>query len=197
MDCTAAEWHIQRELDTMVLGDDDRFGAPAKLTGAETRALDEHCAVCPDCADLRVELRAIDAALAANAVEKAPAWLATAVMREVSRPAATGRFEPAVVTVGAVLGSIATVTTLVRTGALAGVAGPIGRFSSSVNIWIDRLTSAATTSPGVEVVRSFQPGDVAVGVIWALAAVSAAFLAVSALRLSKELTFGARRVFSR
>jgi len=195
--CAEAEQLIQKELDTLVIGDDDRFGAPAELTSAEARALDEHCTTCADCAGLRAELRSIDAALVATAVEKAPAWLPTAVMREIARPVSVRRVEPVVVTAGSVLGTLATVTTLVRTGALSGVAGPVGRFASVVNGWIDGLTSTVTTSPGVEVVQTFQPGGVAVGALWAVAAIAAAFLAVSALRLSKDFSFGERRVLSR
>lgn len=182
MDCRTAEDLIQSELDAAIASDS---------------ALAEHCASCPDCASLREALRSIDAALAATAVDKAPAWLATAVMNEIARPVDARRLEPAVVTVGSVLGSVAVVTTLIRTGALAGVTGPVGRFISVANAWFDSLASAATTSPGVEAVRTFQPGDVAVGVIWALAAVGAAFLAVSALRLSKEFSLDRRRVLSR
>ncbi len=197
MDCTAAESLIQKELDALVLGDDDRFGAPARLSGVEALALAEHCAACPECRGLRAELRSIDAALAATAVEKAPAWLPTAVMREIARPAAVRGIEPVVVTTGAVLGTVAIVTTLIRTGALSGVAGPIGRFASVVNTWIDGLTTTLTTSPGVEAVQTFQPGGVVVGIGWTLAAVAAAFLAVSALRLSKEFSLESRRVLSR
>ncbi len=197
MDCTSAERLIQMELDALVLGDDDRFGTSARLSGAEAQALAEHCAGCPKCRGLRAELRSIDAALAATAMEKAPAWLPTAVMREIARPTAAPRLEPVVVTVGSVLGTVAAVTTLVRTGALSGVAGPIGRFSSCLDSWLDGIVSATTTVPGVEAVQSSVPVGVAAGVVWTVVAVGTAFLAVSAYRLSKELSLDARRAFSR
>jgi len=197
VDCTAAERLIQKELDALVLGDDDRFGAPAQLSGDEAFALDEHCAACSECQGLRTELRSIDAALAATALERAPAWLPTAVMREIARPAAARRFEPVVVTVGSVLGTVAAVTTLVRTGALSGVAGPIGRFSAVLNSWFDGIVSATTSAPGVEAVQNSVPVGVATGFVWTIVAVGAAFLAVSAYRLSKELSLDPRRAFSR
>lgn len=203
MDCTAAERLIQRELDALVLGDDDRFGGPGRLTAPEgltadqSAALEQHCASCVECASLRAELRSVDAALAETAVEKAPAWLPTAVMREIARPADVRRVEPVVTTTGAVLGTIAAATTLIRSGALSGVAGPVGRFAAVVNGWVDGLTTTATTSPGLEVIETFQPGGVVIGVVWGLVAIGVAFLAISALRLSKELSFGSRRVLSR
>ncbi len=197
MDCTAAERLIQKELDALVLGDDDRFGSPAQLSADEARALAEHCAACHECRGLRAELQSIDAALAETAVEKAPAWLPTAVMREIAHPAPARRFEPVVVTVGSVLGTVAAVTTLVRTGVLSGVAGPVGRFSAIANSWFDTIVSATTTSPGVEAVQSSVPAGVITGGAWAIVAVGAAFLAVSAYRLSKELSLDVRRAFSR
>jgi len=197
VDCTAAERLIQKELDALVLGDDDRFGAPARLSGAEARALAEHCAACPECRDIRAELRSIEEALAATAVEKAPAWLPTAVMREIARPATARRTEPVVVTVASALGIVATATTLVRTGLLSGVAGPLGRMAVAVDSWLDGIVSATATSPGVEAIQGSVPTDVVIGVVWTVVAVGACFLAVSAYRLSKELSLDARRAFSR
>ena len=192
MDCRSAERLIQRELDALVMGDDDRFAGPERLSAADATVLEEHCAVCPDCAGLRAELRSIDAVLAGDAVVKAPAWFATAVVREIRQPAGVRRIEPVVVSVASTLGSIAVVTSLVRTGAFAGSSGFIGRLSSVMDAWFDRVVSAISTSPGVEAVQTFQPGEVGFGVMWALAAAGAAFLAVAALRLSKELSFDRR-----
>jgi hypothetical protein len=215
VDCRTAGDLIQRELDAatagdptiegrrdparrdVMTGDDDRFGSPIPLTEAESLALAEHCASCRDCSGLRDVLRSIDAALAADAVDNAPAWFANAVMREIARPVQARRLEPAVVAVASVLGAVAVVTTLIRTGALSGIAGPVSRFASIVDSWLDGIVTATTTSPGVEVVQTFQPGGVVIGFVWALAAAGAAFLAVSAFRLSKELSFGGRRVLSR
>ena len=189
MDCRSAERLIQRELDALVMGDDDRFAGPERLSAADATVLEEHCAVCSDCARLRAELRSIDEVLAGDAVVKAPAWLASAVMREIGQPAGVRRIEPVVVSVASTLGSVAIVTTLVRTGVFARSSGLVGRLSSVVDAWLDRVVSPISTSPGVEAMQTFQPGEVGFGVMWALAAAGAAFLAVAALRLSKEFSF--------
>ncbi len=196
MRCDEARKLIQSELDGAVIGDDDRFGVSASPGGAETLELERHCAGCPACAALSAELRAIHSALIATAVESAPAWLPTAVMAEVERASVAGRLEPVLVTAGAAAGIAAMVTTLLRTGVLSGASSPLARVGELLAGWFGGLSSTVMTSPGVEAVHSSQPGGIVFGAVWMVAAI-VSFLALSGLRLSKELSLDTRRALSR
>ncbi len=187
MDCREAEVLIQLELDRALLGDDDRFAAAE--VPSKTTSLDEHINGCPSCAALRRGLVAIDAALRSAPVEKAPVWLADAVMSEIAGISTARRLAVPLALSGAVaVGVTGSIFVLVRSevGQTAGRA--LGTFWNALSSLLGSAQDAVTGSAGFQAAQGSPVGDVVLGVLWGLVAVSVAFIAISGLRTARELT---------
>ncbi len=187
MDCREAEVLIQLDLDRALLGDDDRFAAAE--VPSKTAFLNEHIDGCPRCAPLRRGLVAIDAALRSAPVEKAPVWLADAVMSEVAETSTARRLAiPLALSASVAVGVTGSVFVLVRSEAGQTTGRALGTFWNALSSLLVSAQDAVTGSAGFQAAQGSPVGDVVLGVLWGLVAVSVAFIAVSGLRTARELT---------
>ncbi len=187
MDCRKAEALIQMELDRALAGDDDRFSTT--VDSSEMALLDDHIGGCPRCAALRRGFVAIDAALRSAPIEKAPVWLAAAVMSEIAETSTARRFTvPLGLYTTVAVGVAGAVLVLVRsgTGQVAGRA--LGVLSNALSSLLGSAQDAITSSAGFQTAQASQMGDVAFGILCGLVAVSVASIAILGLRTARELT---------
>ncbi len=193
MDCREAEILIQTELDRALMGDDDRFGAtegPSRMT-----LLEEHTDRCPRCAALRLEYAAIDAALRSAPVDRAPVWLAAAIMSEIAETSTARRFaRPVGLSATVAAGLAGAVLVLVRSGTGQAAGRALGALSSAISSLLGSVLDVIAGSPGLQ---AAQGSDMAFGVLWGLVTVSVVFIAISGFRMARELTSELQPVFPR
>jgi anti-sigma factor RsiW len=173
MDCRRVRDLIEDELDGVI-------------DPGEARSLEEHVAVCPECARERELLREIDAVLSEAPIKTAPRWLATAVAREIRRESVVEhRVAPIAVGIAAAAGTVSTVIAIVRaTGPAA--SGPLTRTASSAVQGLGSFMESLMTMPGVPTAWSENPGILGFG--WGLSIALIAFVAVSLYRFSHQLS---------
>jgi len=173
MNCELCRSLIQKELD-------------GEISPAELGRLETHVSNCGDCRSERAAYLAIDQVLGEAPLVRGPAWMADAVLGEVARRRAVRRFvEPLVIGASAGTAAIATAFALTR------YLSPETR--QALNDGIARSFQSAT-GLFAPVAESLPAADVAtaggaglLGVLWGLATVAVAVLAVVALRSSRQL----------
>ena len=148
--------------------------------------LSDHLEECERCRDEMALALSIDRALVEELPARAPAWLGVAVSRAITRREETqGLIQTALVTAG--IASAAVGTWLAVRATLAGV--DLSRVESGAGRLLapvaTKLGALSTLTPGLPTSWSGNPGVFGVGL--ALAAVSAAFIAITALRSAREL----------
>jgi anti-sigma factor RsiW len=155
------------------------------LSAEFSRALREHLSSCDSC---RVEFEAfeaLDEALAARPLDRAPRWLPDAVLTEIGRRVSTReRIERVVISTGVPAGIVSIAlgvrAVVVNTGSGEAVSNAASRLTGPLGEAVAPLIE----SPGLSVAWLSDPG--AQGVVWALAAAALAFLAITALRFSSR-----------
>lgn len=174
MECSSARMLIELELD----------GA---LSASEFEDLEAHVLTCEACRHERAVLLALDRALAEESLVAAPKWMPNAVIGEITRSEAVGRIgEPIGVGVAVGAAAVAVAVALVRTVRWDVIAQLWRDLADSFQRALDPVVSPLTNMPGFLTTWSEEPGIN--GLVWALAAAVAAFLAISTLRLAKEPT---------
>ena len=180
MNCELCRSLIQKELD-------------GEISPAELDRLGAHVSGCDDCRSERAAYLAIDQVLGEAPVVRGPAWMADAVMGEVARRRSVRRFvEPLVI------GASAGAATVAAAFALSRYLSPETRQTLSEGIVrsfrpvTDLIAPLAERMPGAEAGAGGGPG--LHGVVWGLAAVAIAVLAIVALRSSRQLICELREV---
>lgn len=174
MECSSARVLMQLALD----------GA---MSAAELEDLNGHLLTCPACRHERAVLLALDRALAEEFLVAAPKWMPDTVLSEITRSSAVGRIgEPIGVGVAVGAAAVAVTVALVRTVRWDVIAQLWQNLADSFQRALDPVVSPLTNMPGFLITWSEEPGIN--GLVWALAAAVAAFLAISTLRLAKEPT---------
>ena len=148
--------------------------------------LSDHLRECGRCREEMALARSIDRALAEELPAGAPAWFGVAVSRAITRREETqGLIQTTLVTAG--IASAAVGTWLALRATLAGVdlsrvESGAGRLFAPIAA---KLGTLSTMAPGLPTGWSGNPGVFGVGL--ALAAASAAFITITALRSAREL----------
>jgi predicted anti-sigma-YlaC factor YlaD len=173
MDCAKARELMDDALDGIIASPD-------------LAVLSDHLGECERCRDEMALARSIDRALADELPARAPAWLGVAVSRGIARrEEAQGLIQTALVTAG--IASAIAGTWLALRATLAGL--DISRVESGADRLLApvaaKLAALSTLTPGLPTSWSSNPGVFGVG--FALATVSAAFIAITAMRSAKEL----------
>ena len=173
MNCELCSSLIQKELD-------------GEISPAELGRLETHVSGCGDCRSERAAYLAIDQVLGEAPLVRGPAWMADAVMGDVARRRAVRRFvEPLV------FGASAGAATVATAFALGRYLSPETRqilsegISRSFRPVTDLFAPVAESLPVADVGAAGGPG--LHGVVWGLAAVAVAVLAIVALRSSRQL----------
>ena len=174
MECAAFSNLIQQELD-------------GTLSPEGVRALAEHAAVCEACRLERDAMRAIDTALAEELPARAPAWLESRVLREISVRAA-GRRPVESVLLGVACGTAALAAGfgVARVVSWDAVGRGFVRLLGSARELAAPLADPIERAPDLVTLWSNEPG--AVGFLLALAAAATAFIAISTLRAARQLS---------
>jgi predicted anti-sigma-YlaC factor YlaD len=173
MDCGRAREIMDDALDGSVAPSDSAF-------------LALHLEECGRCRDEMALARSIDRVLVEELPARASARLGDAVSRAITRREETqGLIQTALVTAGIASAVVGTYLALRATLAgvdLSRVEGGAGRLLAPV---ATKLGALSTLTPGLPTSWSGNPGVFGVG--FALAAVSAAFIAITAVRSAREL----------
>lgn len=174
MRCEEFQELMQREVDGL-------------LSSADAARLEAHLASCAFCRRELELLRGVDAALREESLVEAPSGLVPATMALIAEREARRRMTERVVLwgAGATAGGFA-VASLVRAVRNADVGE---RFTTAVNRTLTALPQPPlpdVETPGLIQRAMENPG--VLGVLWTLAVVGAAFLAVVLLRASRQLS---------
>jgi len=176
MDCPRARQLIQLELD-------------GSLGPAEARELAAHLSACADCRSEREALVAIDGALAAEPVLRAPASMREVVMASVLRRAGLRKTaEPLIISGAIIVGAAAAVFGMMKTLGSGAAQRAGGLLDAASRAGTQGFGSVAEKMPGILSAWAQDPGIA--GVIWALAIVVASILAVVALRQARQFKVG-------
>jgi len=156
------------------------------IASSDLALLSDHLGECERCREEMALSRSIDRALVGELPARAPAWLGVSVSRAIARREETqGLIQTALVTAGiasAIVGTWLALRTALAGVDLSRVENGVGRMLAPVAA---KASVLSTLTPGLPTSWSGNPGVFGVGL--ALAAASAAFIAVMSLRSAKEL----------
>jgi len=161
------------------------------LDAVRERELRSHLASCPECRHAHAVLSAIDSALDEVSVSQAPPWLVGSTMSAIARRESSRETLERVLlwAAGLTAGGFG-VASVIRAVRIATVGTALTEAASRTAAAFPQPAVPNVETPGL--LQQLAESPSVAGVLWALAIVGAAFLAIQFLRTSRQLALELR-----